>query len=56
MGEYLCQLYMRQGNDNQIQGVQKTKLPKINGSMKKWANELKNGQMKGISPKWLKNT
>jgi hypothetical protein len=37
----ICQLYIRQGTDNQsIQGAQKTKLPKINDSMKKWANEL----------------
>jgi hypothetical protein len=29
MGENLCQLYIRQGTDNQnIQGAQKTKLPK----------------------------
>jgi hypothetical protein len=42
MGENLCQLYIRQGTDNQnIQGAQKTKLPqKTNDSMKKWSNEL----------------
>jgi hypothetical protein len=38
MRENLCQLYNRQGTDNQnVQGAQKTK--KINDSMKKWANE-----------------
>jgi hypothetical protein len=42
MGENLCQLYIRQGINNQnIQEAQKTKLPpKIIDPMKKWANEL----------------
>jgi 2-succinyl-5-enolpyruvyl-6-hydroxy-3-cyclohexene-1-carboxylate synthase len=41
MGENLCQLYIRQGTDNRnTQGAQKTKLPKINDPVKKWANEL----------------
>jgi hypothetical protein len=40
MGENLCQLYFRQGSDNQsIQGAQTTKFP-INDPMEKWANEL----------------
>jgi hypothetical protein len=34
-------LYIRQGTDKQnIQGAQKTKLPKINDPIKKWATEL----------------
>jgi hypothetical protein len=41
MGENLCQVYIRQGTDNQnIQETQKTKVSKINDPMKKWANEL----------------
>jgi hypothetical protein len=37
----LCQLYIRQGNNNQnIEGAQKTKLPKNQDPMLKWANEL----------------
>jgi hypothetical protein len=41
MEENLCQLYIRQENGNQnIQGAKKTKLPKINDPVKKWANEL----------------
>jgi hypothetical protein len=37
----LCQLYIRQGIDNQnLQGVQKLNSQKINDPMKKWANEL----------------
>jgi hypothetical protein len=40
-GENLCQLYIRQGTDNQnIQGAHKTKLPKISEPIKKWATEL----------------
>jgi hypothetical protein len=41
VGENICQLYIRQGTDNQnIQGAQKTNLPKINEPIKKWAIEL----------------
>jgi hypothetical protein len=43
VGENLCQLYIRQGTDNQnVQGVQKTKLSpkKTNDPIKKLANEL----------------
>jgi hypothetical protein len=41
MRENLCYLYIRQGTDNQnIHGAQKTKLPKINEPIKKWATEL----------------
>jgi hypothetical protein len=42
MGENLCQLYIGQETGNQnIQGAQKTKSPKINDLMEKWANGLK---------------
>jgi hypothetical protein len=38
--ENLCQLYTRQGTDNQnIQGAQKTKLPKIHDLMGKWTEQ-----------------
>jgi hypothetical protein len=41
MGEYLCQLHIRQRTDNQnIQGSQKTNSPKINEPIKKWATKL----------------
>jgi hypothetical protein len=41
VGENICQLYIRQRSNNQnIQGTQKTKLPKINEPIKKWATEL----------------
>jgi hypothetical protein len=39
--ENTCQSYICQRTDNQnIQGVQKTKLPPINVPIKKWASEL----------------
>jgi hypothetical protein len=42
MGENLCQLYIRQGSDNQnIHGAQKLNSQNINGPMKKWTNEWK---------------
>jgi hypothetical protein len=41
--ENICQLHIRQRTDNQnIQGAQKTKPPKINEPIKKWATELQN--------------
>jgi hypothetical protein len=41
MGENFSQLYIRQRIDNQnVHGAQKLSSPKINDSMKKWANEL----------------
>jgi hypothetical protein len=41
MEETLCQLYIRRWTENQnIHGAQKTKFPKNNDPMKKWANEL----------------
>jgi hypothetical protein len=55
MGENICQLYIKQGTDNQnIKGAQKTKLlQKINHPMKKWANDL--NFFKGRSPKAKKH-
>jgi hypothetical protein len=41
MGANFHQLYISQEiNSQNIQGAQKTKFPKINDPMKKWANEL----------------
>jgi hypothetical protein len=42
MGENLCQLFIRQGTDNQKYAwCSKTKLPpKINDPVKKWVNEM----------------
>jgi hypothetical protein len=41
VGENICQLYIRQRNDNQnIQRAQKLNSPKINNPIKKWATEL----------------
>jgi hypothetical protein len=47
----LCHLYIWQWVDNQnIQGAQKTKLPKTNDPMKKLVNELNRFFFKGRSP------
>jgi hypothetical protein len=41
VGENLCQLYIRQGTDNQnIHRVQKLNSPNTKDLMNKWANEL----------------
>jgi hypothetical protein len=41
VGENICQLYIRQRNDNQnIQRAQKLNSPRINNPIKKWATEL----------------
>jgi hypothetical protein len=41
MGENLCQLYIREGTDNQnIQNHKKLNCQRINDPVKKWANEL----------------
>jgi CO dehydrogenase/acetyl-CoA synthase beta subunit len=41
VGENICQLYIRQGTDNQnIQELKKLNSPKINELIKKWATEL----------------
>jgi hypothetical protein len=49
--EKTSQLYLRQGTDNQnILGVQKLNSPKINDSMKKWANKLNRAFFKGRRP------
>jgi hypothetical protein len=41
MGENLCQLYIRQGTDNQNnKELKKLNSPKINDLMKKWTSEL----------------
>jgi hypothetical protein len=57
MEENLCQLYISQEiNKQNIQGAQKTKLPpKINDSMKKWANG-RTELFQRKKSKWLKIT
>jgi hypothetical protein len=41
MGDNNCQLYIRQGTDNQnMQELKKLNSPKINEPIKKWATEL----------------
>jgi hypothetical protein len=52
----ICWLYIRKRTDNQnIQGVQNTKLPKINEPVKKWETELTEVFQRKKS-KWPKNT
>jgi hypothetical protein len=56
VGENVCQLYIRQGTDNQnIQGTLKTNSPKINEPIKKWASEKTELSQKKKF-KWPKNT
>jgi hypothetical protein len=56
MGENICQLYIRQGINNQtLQGDQKEKLKsqRSNNPMRKWANELNSFQR--MKYKWPNN-
>jgi hypothetical protein len=56
VGENLCQQYIGLGiNCQNIQGAQKTKLPKTYDPIKKWANEL-NGAFSKDEVQMAKNT
>jgi hypothetical protein len=59
VGESICQLYIKQGTDNQnIQKLKKLNSPEINEPIKKWATELNRTFSKGeiqMAKKHMKN-